>query len=111
MAAMIGQAFCDKRGCYVGEQAGNQSGTELSVRTYWNKPRDRGLIRFKNAAKTHMRAEAMRGVVGNMNICYDRAERSTILPAAMAVGLMLSAIAKTREYDRSSLTGICGIAA
>ena len=55
----------------MGGAAGNQSGTELNVRAYWNKPWNLGLIRFKDAAKARTCAEAMRGACGNMNIGYD----------------------------------------
>ena len=71
MTVYIGQASCDERGQYMGGAAGNQSGTELNVRAYWNKPWNLGLIRFKDAAKARTCAEAMRGARGNMNIGYD----------------------------------------
>lgn len=111
MAVYIGQASCDERGRYVGGQAGNKSGTELNIRAFYDKPWDRGLIRFKDPAKARACAEAMRGAVGNMNIGYDQGERNTILPAARAVGMQLSAIARACECDCSSLAGVCGIAA
>lgn len=111
MAVMIGQASCDERGRYVGGQAGNQSGTELNIRAFYDKPWDRGLIRFKDGAAAAKCAAAMRAAVGNMRIGYDQGGRNTILALARAAGWNLAAIAQNCECDCSSLAGVCGIAA
>lgn len=111
MTVYIGQASCDERGRYVGGQDGNQSGTELNIRTYYNKPWNRGLIRFKDGARAQKCATAMIQAVGNMRIGYDQNERNTLLPLARAAGWDLSKVAANCETDCSALCGVCGIAA
>lgn len=111
MTVYIGQASCDERGRYVGGQAGNQSGTELNVRTYYNKPWNRGLIRFKDGARAQRCATAMIQAVGNMRIGYDQNERNSLLPLARAAGWDLSKVTANCETDCSALCGVCGIAA
>lgn len=111
MAVMIGQASSDERGRYVGGAAGNQSGTELNMRAYYNMPWDRGLIRFKSGTAAAKCAAAMRAAVGNMNIGYDQGQRNTLLPLARAAGWDLSKVYQACETDCSALAGVCGIAA
>lgn len=110
MTIYIGQASCDERGKYVGGQAGNQTGTELNIRTAYTK-NWHTLIRFKDASRALKCAAAMSQAVANMNIGYDQGERNTILPLARAANWDLSKITKPCECDCSSLVGVCGIAA
>ena len=111
MTVYIGQASCDENGRYVGGRAGNQSGTELNIRTFYNKPWDRGLIRFKDGAKAQKCATAMIQAVGNMHIGYDQYERNSLLALARAAGWNLSKVTTDCETDCSALAGVCGIAA
>lgn len=111
MSVMIGQASRDERGRYVGGQAGNQSGTELNVRGYYDKPWDRGLIRFRDGAAATRCAGAMSAAVGNMRIGYDQGQRNSLLPLARAAGWDLAAVSRDCECDCSSLAGVCGIVA
>ena len=111
MGVYIGQASIDERGRAVGGQAGNQSGTELNTRAFYNKPWDLGLIRFKDGGRARECASAVRGAVGNMLIGYDQGERNTILEAARAASWNLAAISRACECDCSSLAGVCGIVA
>ncbi len=111
MSVMIGQASRDERGRYVGGQAGNQSGTELNVRAFYDKPWDRGLIRFRDGAAAARCAGAMSAAVGNMRIGYDQGQRNSLLPLARAAGWDLAAVSRDCECDCSSLAGVCGIVA
>lgn len=110
MTIYISQASCDERGCYVGGQAGNQSGTELNTRALWNNDW-LTLVVWKDAVKGKVCATAAAQAVANMHIGYDQGERNTILLLAEAANYNLSKITTDCECDCASLASVCAIAA
>ncbi len=112
MAVLLAQASCDERGKYVGGQAGNQSGTELNTRGYYESSGNPWkCYRAKDAGMANRIAQQASGAVANMNIGYDQGERNTIRTAAQRFGMMLASIAEKCECDCASLGAECAICA
>ena len=109
MAVYIGQASCDEHGRYVGGQSGNQSGTELNTRAWWDNGWN-AVIRINNSDGAARCAAADSGAVSSMCIGYDQGKRNTLLPLAEACGWNLSAVASACECDCTSLASVCLIA-
>ncbi len=112
MAVQFAQASCDENGKYVGGQAGNQSGTELNIRSYYSSETNPWkCYRAKTDAMANRIGAEAKGAVANMNIGYDQGERNTIRTAAQKVGNILSAIKEKCECDCASLGAECAICA
>lgn len=109
MSVRIGQASLGETGAH-GQQAGNQSGRELNF-SFWYNGSWLGVLRFVDAAKAELAAQACEAGVGNKNIGYDQDDRNTAYMAAEAVGWNLAAIAKPVETDCSAFMMLCAIAA
>lgn len=107
---MIGHSSKDENNSYRGGAAGDQTGQEVCVRTWyrgsWNL-----VIRAKSAAVAEKIAQTMEAACANNNIGYDQWERNTLYTEAKKVGLDLSKVANKCECDCSSLVSICCIAA
>lgn len=109
MAIKIGHASIDERGKPSGGSAGDQTGREVCVRTWYSKPW--GLVlRPKSAAVAERMARACEAACANANIGYDQGQRNTLNAQAKAVGYDLSKVGKC-ECDCSSLMAVCAQAA
>lgn len=109
MSVRIGQASLGETGAH-GQQAGNQTGRELNF-ARWYGGSWLGVLRFRDAVKAELAAQACEAGVNNRNIGYDQDGRNTAYKAAEAVGWDLAAIAKPVETDCSAFMMLCAIAA
>lgn len=110
MAVQIAQASIDERGKGRGGKAGNQSGSELNMRSAYDA-NWHTLVVWKDAARGIRCATAGRDAAGNPHVGYDMDQRNTILPLAEAVQWQLGKITTDCECDCSSLVSVCSIAA
>ena len=109
MVVKIGHAAIDERGKASGGSAGDQTGREVCVRTWYSKPW--GLVlRPKSAAVAERMARACEAACANSNIGYDQGQRNSLNAQARAVGYDLSKVGKC-ECDCSSLMAVCAQAA
>ena len=74
--SLISNSGHDERGKYIGGQAGDQTGTEWYLRTWYNRPWD-CVLRHPNPNVREKIAELATKAAGNDNIGYDQGERNT----------------------------------
>lgn len=110
MAIKIGHASGDERHKATGGAAGDQTGGEVCVRSWYSSPWD-VVLRFKDAAKAEKAAKAMEAACANANIGYDQYQRNTLNDKAKAVDYELGKIMEVCECDCSSLVTVCAQAA
>ena len=109
MAIKIGHASIDERGKTSGGTAGDQTGKEVCIRTWYSKPW--GLVlRPKSASVAERMARACEAACANNKIGYDQGQRNTLNAQAKAVGYDLSRVGKC-ECDCSSFMTVCAQAA
>ena len=106
MAVKIGHASIDENGKATGGKAGDQTGREVCVRDWYNKPWT-SVIRPKDSAVAEKIARAMEQACANDNIGYDQGQRTTLFTQAKACGWDLSKITTSCETDCSALVGVC----
>lgn len=108
MAVRIGHASIDENGNATGGTGGDQTGKEVVIRNWYNKPWN-VVLRPKSAAVAELSARACEAACANPNVGYDQGGRNTLYAKAKAAGFDLSAVG-TCECDCSSLMHVCAIA-
>ena len=106
MTVKIGHASIDENGNASGGVAGDQTGREVCIRTWY----DKGwiyVIRPKRKEVAERIAKAMEQACANDNIGYDQYQRTTLFNQAKAHGWDLSKITKPCETDCSALVAVC----
>lgn len=109
MAVKIGHASIDERGKAAGGAGGDQTGKEVTVRS-WYKGGWHTVLRPKSAALAEKSAKACEDACANKNIGYDQHGRNTLHSKAEAAEYDLSKIDTPCECDCSSLMHVCAIA-
>lgn len=110
MAIRIGHASIDEHGKAKGGASGDQTGREVTIRTWYSKPW--GLVlRCKDAAKAEKMAAACEKGCANSNIGYDQNQRNTLNTQAEKVGYDLAKIKAKCETDCSAFMTVCAQAA
>lgn len=110
MAIKIGHASSDEERKAYGGKAGDQTGGEVCIRSWYSSPWN-AVLRFKDAAKAEKAAKAMEAACANDNIGYDQYQRNTLLPQAKACNWDVSKITVPCETDCSALVSVCAQAA
>lgn len=110
MAVMIGQASIDERGKITGGQAGNQSGWELNIRT-WYANGWTLVLRPKRREIARKMALACRAAVPNKHIGYDQGQRNTLRAYAKLARWNLANVTDDCETDCSAFMAVCAEAA
>lgn len=105
---MIAHASHDERGKLSGGAAGDQTGQEVCIRTWYNRPWN-VVIRMKEPAMRESVARAMESAARNDHIGYDQGQRNTALAAARTVGYDPARITKDCETDCSALVTLACI--
>lgn len=108
MAVKIGHASLDENGKIAGGSAGDQTGKEVVIRNWYNKPWN-VVLRPKSAAVAELSARACEDACANPNVGYDQGGRNTLYVKAKAADFDLSAVGAC-ECDCSSLMHVCAIA-
>lgn len=109
MAVRIGHASIDENGKANSGAAGDQTGKEVVIRSWYNKPWN-VVLRPKRAELAEKSARACEAACANPNIGYDQYGRNTLHSKAKAVGFDLAAITEPCECDCSSLMHVCAMA-
>lgn len=110
MAVKIGHASLDERGKISGGAAGDQTGAEVCIRTWYSKPWG-FVLRCKNSEKAEKMAFACEQGCANEKIGYNQARRNTLYTQARNVNYDLSKITTACECDCSSFMTVCALAA
>lgn len=108
MAIKIGQASADENRRASGGAAGDQTGGEVHIRTWYKSPWDT-VLRFKDPVKAEKAAKACEAGCANDAIGYDQGNRNDAETKAKAkeVGWDLSKIKTPTEVDCSSFMTLC----
>lgn len=101
MMVKIAHASIDENGKISGGIAGDQTGKEVCIRLWYNKPWN-VVIRFKLPAMRQKLADFMRKVANNPYVGYDQQNRNSLLQYARNVGYDPSKINTPCEGDCSS---------
>ena len=102
----IGHSSIDENGHTSGGQAGDQSGQEVCLRDWYNKPW--GLVlRPKDSNIAERMAVACEKGCANDAVGYDQSNRNSLKTQAVACGMDLSKITTPCECDCSSFMTVC----
>lgn len=106
MSVLIGHASINENRTTKGGIAGDQTGKEVCVRSWysssWNV-----LLRCKDRNKAELMAKACESACANPYIGYDQNERNTLFTQAKLNNYDLSKIKVPCECDCSSLMAVC----
>ena len=105
MATMIAHASQDEHGNIKGGQAGDQTGKEVCIRTWYNKPWQY-LIRFKDPDKAEKVARCMEDAAKNEMVGYDQLQRNSLLKEARKYNYDVSRVHVACETDCSALVSV-----
>lgn len=106
MSVMIGHAGSNEWGGIYGGTPGDQTGTEVYIRTWYNRPWNL-MFRPKSAAVAEKIAVAMEQACANDNIGYNQNNRVSLYNAAKAANWDLSKITTRVDTDCSALVAVC----
>lgn len=105
MSVMIAHASIDERGKISGGQAGDQTGREVCIREWYNKPWN-VMIRFVDINMANRFADDMEMAANNDYIGYDQNQRNSLLIKARKYNYNISRITEPCECDCSSLVAV-----
>lgn len=106
MAVMVCEAVHDERGKYSGGKAGDQTGDEVRIRSWYSRPWS-CVLRWKDRGDASRFADAMRAAANNPRLGYNQFRRNTALTYARQVGYNPAKITKDCETDCSALVSLC----
>lgn len=109
MAIKIGHASGDERHKATGGQAGDQTGGEVTTRSWYSSPWD-VVLRPLDPDIAEKSARACEAACANPHIGYDQGARNTLYTYALAARFDLAKITDDVECDCSSLMHVCGLA-
>lgn len=105
MSVKIAHASIDENNRAKGGQAGDQTGREVCIRDWYNKPWG-CVIRFTDATMAEKVAKCMEMAAANNNIGYDQNQRNTLLTEARKHNYDVSKVSVKCETDCSALVSI-----
>lgn len=105
MSVMIAHASIDENGRAKGGKAGDNTGKEVCIRTWYSKPWG-CVIRFKDAKMAEKVAACMEMAANNNHIGYDQNQRNTLLTKARKYNYNVSKVAEDCETDCSALVSV-----
>lgn len=108
MAIKIAHASISENGSIKNGKAGDQTGKEVCIRAWYNKPWQY-VIRFKDEAIREKVAYAMERACNNSAIGYDQNERNSLLTRARSVGYDPGKVTSKCETDCSALVTLACI--
>lgn len=101
MTKYIAHASIDERGKASGGSAGDQTGKEVCIRTWYNKPWSH-VLRIKDEKIRKQFANNMIDLAKNNKIGYDQNQRNSLLTQASKVNFDFTKIVTACECDCSS---------
>lgn len=105
MSVMIAHASIDEHGRAKGGKAADQTGKEVCIRTWYNKPWN-CVIRFNDASMREKIARCMENAAKNNHIGYDQNQRNTLLTKARKYNYDVSKVKEDCETDCSALVSV-----
>ena len=87
-------------------KAGDQTGKEVCIRTFYKKPW-KYLLRCKDPAKAEIMAKACEAICNNPNVGYDQSQRLTLHNVLQKSNYNYNAINTPCECDCSSFMTVC----
>jgi hypothetical protein len=105
MSVRIAHASIDERGKISGGQAGDQTGKEVCIRDWYNKPWG-CVIRFRDESMANKLADCMEMAAANIYIGYDQSQRNTLLNKARKYNYNISKVKEPCETDCSALVSV-----
>lgn len=109
MAIKIGHASLSENNKSKGGKAGDQTGKEVCIRSWYAKDWDY-VLRPKTSSLAEKSASACEKGCNNNKIGYDQNQRNTLYTQAKAVKFDLSKITVPCETDCSAFMTVCAIA-
>ena len=109
MAKYIAHSSIDERGKISGGQAGDQTGKEVCIRTWWDFATQ--VLRIEDQKVREYFANNMIDCCDNDNIGYDQGGRNSLLAEAIKVNFDFSKITTKCEGDCSSTVTACVLGA
>jgi glucan-binding YG repeat protein len=103
---LIAHAAKDENGRYRDGQAGDQTGEEVYIRTWYDRPWN-CVLRCTDSTVAERFAYAMERAARNNHIGYDMNDRNTLYKAASKVGWDPGLVTTDVECDCSSLVSVC----
>ena len=105
METLIAHASLDENKNTKNGQAGDQTGKEVCIRAWYNKPWG-CVIRFTDKKMADKLAEAMEMAAANDNVGYDQNQRNTLLIKARKYNYNISKVMEPCETDCSALVSV-----
>lgn len=105
MGVMIAHASQDEHGNIKNGQAGDQTGKEVCIRSWYSKPWQY-VIRFKDSDIAEKVARAMEMAAKNELVGYDQLQRNTLLKEARKFNYDISRVHVACETDCSALVSV-----
>ena len=105
MSVMIAHASIDENNHAKNGAAGDQTGREVCVRSWYNKPWG-CVIRFNDSRMAEKVAKCMEMAAANDNIGYDQNQRNTLLNKARKYNYDVSKVSEPCETDCSALVSV-----
>ena len=102
----IGHAAKDERGRYSGGAAGDQTGREVYVRSWYNRPWSH-VLRADDPGMAERIAVAMENACATPLIGYDQGQRNSLLSRVRTLGYNPGLVGSPCECDCSSLVSVC----
>jgi hypothetical protein len=102
----IGNASIDEHGKATGGRAGDQTGKEVGIRDWYNRPWNT-VLRAEKTADANKIAKAMKQACNNKNIGYDQNQRTTLFERAKNNNFDISKVSAKCETDCSALVAVC----
>lgn len=105
MAVLIAHASSDENKSAKGGQAGDQTGKEVCIRSWYNKPWN-VVIRFTDSTMANKVADCMEMACKNEQIGYDQLQRNSLLNKARKYNYNVSKVTEPCETDCSALVSV-----
>lgn len=105
MMVKIAHASIDENGCTRNGEARDQTGREVCVRSWYNKPWN-CVIRFNDLRIAEKVADCMEKAAANNMIGYDQNQRNTLLTKARKYNYDVSRVNEPCETDCSALVSV-----
>lgn len=106
MSVLIGHASIDERGKIAGGAAGDQTGKEICIRTWYGNSWDY-VLRCKSSIIAEIMAVTCEKICNNNHIGYNQNKRNTLRTQAIAKRYKVEDINTNCDCDCSSLMAVC----
>ncbi len=103
----IGSARIDENGKTVGGRAGDQTGKEVSVQSWYAHKKGWIILRAKNDATREKIAQCMEAACSNNHIGYNQNPLISLYLVAQKVGFNVARVTVDCETDCSKLVRVC----